>query len=169
MSGRSLWFALTRPGVWIPLAGGAALAIGGVTVVGGIILGIIGAARFKHVLSHSDLDQRLQLKACKREQRIERMLTEGERQEIVELDLYSNALRQFGADRKLGERVMGEAWRILREDPANQTVEGLKRLRHDLPPLHAHAAAEPDSDVGQQIQQELDLLRVTQKEVEQVS
>ena len=168
MSGRSWWFAVTCPGVWIPWALGAGLIAADISLLGGALLGFFGLARLQHVFSHRDLDQRLRLKGEKQSQRIERMLTAGERAEVLALDSYCNALREAGAEASLCDLVKDESWKILKL-PGIDSAARLRRLRQGLPaPTTEAPASEPDSTLGQQIQQELDLLRVTHREVELV-
>ena len=169
MSKRSWWFALSRPGVWIPWVGGVCLIAADVSLVGGVVLGLFGLAKLRHVLSHRDLDQRLRLKGEKQQHRIDRRLGDGERSEVLALDSYCAELRQAGASAALCEEVKDAAWKILGNPSSGDTVARLRRLRQGLPALLADAPrAAPDSTLGQRIQEELNLLRVTRKEVELV-
>jgi len=167
VTARSLWFALSRPAFWIPAGLGTGLIAGDVTTVGGVLLLVFAATRLQRILGHRDLDRRLRLRDEKHGHGVQRRLADAERAELLTLDAYCEDLRQAGAGTRLCDEVRAQAWAILQRGEPD-SVDHLRRLRHGLPPLPPEGSAVADPNLSARIQRELDLLRATQKEVEQV-
>ena len=165
MSGRSLRFALFRPGVVVGAILGTSLLIQGWTTLGALAFAFaIGKA--VHILSYDDLDVRLQLRTDKRRHSIRRRLYAPEQKELLALRAYAERLESSGADPKLAQETMVEAWKILADVGAKSGAERLRRLRASLPPLDKPWAA--SDGLAERISDELHLLRAAHLEVESV-
>ncbi len=145
VSGRSIAFALNRPRVWLPVLAGVGLIATGVSTVAGLILIAIGVVKVRGILSHDDLDQRLQLKQEKKRHRIYRRLTQAEQREILALDEYCIKLRESGGEPELCSEVMDQAWDIVHAASGEDATSQLVRLRQSLPLLDASAPVGPNS------------------------
>jgi hypothetical protein len=158
-------YVVGRPKVLLPGLFGLGLLIGGVSLFWG--LGLITFAVYKasKLLRNPRLDDLLRLKADKESHGITRLLTPGERREVVAIDAYCKELSGSGADPALADDVLGQAWSIVRDHGAQDAAVDLRVFREKLPRVEEEAET-PEGKLGSRIERELNILHATQKEME---
>lgn len=156
---------MTRPRVLIPALIGFGLLIGEVSFFWGVGLLMFAAYRFTKLMSHGDLDDRLRLKADKERHGIRRMLTSGERHEVILVDRYCQSLEKSGADTTLTADVRDQAWEIVKEAGPHEATATLKLFRQKLPTVASQEEDAPQS-LPDRIARELRIVHATQKEME---
>ncbi len=171
-------FAITRPKVIVPLL--LALGFSGAEGLWWLALGfaLLGVFRAYQILSYDDLVDRLRLREHKRQCGITRRLSPQECIEVLRIDRYAQALRDSGADVKLGEDVLERMWIRVKDKGLNDAAGELREFRMTLPTLPApysekhkdldRNAGQPEQDLTSRIQQELDLMRAAHIEVEAI-
>jgi len=167
MRWRTWQFVATRPGVLLPSLIGLGMLLGHVGPVWSLGLFGLAALRARRLLDTPDLETRLRLRDEKRRHGIHRVLQERERDELLALDSYRQAMRERGADPKLGERLMAEAWELIRSLDPNEAGARLASLRHSLPPL-GEPERSADGGLAAQIEKELWLLHAAERELESI-
>lgn len=156
-------YAWSRPVVWIFGLLGLALLARGSAVAGMICLGI-AAYKLLRLLHYPGMDERLRLREQKLRAGVHRRLTPREQRELFALDAYATALVRQGGDASLAEEIRTRAFAILRDAGSKDASDALARFRQDLPPIETEGeGSEPD--LARRIQEELELLRATRREV----
>jgi hypothetical protein len=165
MSSRSTRYVCGRPKVLFPALFGLGLLIGGVSLFWGF--GLIGFAVYQasKLLKNPRLDHLLRLRADKESHGIRRMLTAGERREVIAIDEYCKELTDSGADPTLASDVLDQAWSMIRDNGARDSTVDLRLFREKLPRV-AGDTETPEGKLSSRIERELHIIHATQKEME---
>jgi hypothetical protein len=165
MTARTLRFSLTRPKVVLPALLGAGLLLANVSLFWGSALVAFALWQSLRIGGAPRLDDLLRLREAKKQHRIDRLLTDAERREIITIDEYADKLRHAGADPTLCEEILSQAWEIVRSAGNADAGDELRTFRLTLPPLGTSGTV-ATPPLGQRIYRELNLLHATQKEME---
>lgn len=165
MSNRSMRYVCCRPKVLLPGMIGLGLLIGGVSAFWGIVL--IGLAAFKasRLFANPELENLLRLKADKESRGIRRLLTAGERREVMAIDAYCKELTGSGADPSLANDVRDQAWSIIRDNGSTDSAVELRVFRERLPRVSGNETT-AEGTLRSRIERELTILHATHKEME---
>jgi len=163
MRGRTLAYAFTRKAALFPMGiGMLCFFIKAPTLVSFILIGVglINALRF--ISSYPNLERVLNLRDEKHRLGIHWRLSSLERREIMLIDHYTQTLVQQGGSPKLAQELMQHAWKIILESGPKSSGKRLKTFRVSLPRLEG---GERSPNLRQRVQEELELIRATQKEM----
>ena len=163
MSKRAIIYAWTRKPTLAPCFIGIALFFSNVPpFVSFILIGVGAMNAFRFLQTYKDLDRLLALRDDKERFGIHRRLFPGEKREILLLDTYVQNLMYRGGSEHLAEEISTRGWEIILNAGPNNTTKSLRTFRKELPHLDNPIA---DFNLQERIQDELDLLRATQKEL----
>lgn len=163
---RTLRFALSRPKVITPIA----LAIFFTTVVGlwwlGLGFAVLAFYRVTHILSYSDLEDRLRLRDQRCRHGMAKKLSAAERAEVLRIDRYARNLTDSGVGSGLADDILERMWTLIKNERPQDAARSLRAFFAGLPQLPEQRGAAAGDDLGRRIQEELDLIRAARTEVE---
>ncbi|MCK5689122.1 hypothetical protein KAI87_07625 [Myxococcota bacterium] len=157
---------LFKPGIFILALVGVLLIALKAPLFWGI--GAVGLALWQahKLLSTPGLGQRCRLRKEKEKAGVRRILNEKEEKAVLAIDDYVSELRHLGGSTTLIAAIYEEMWGIIREAGSKDASAALQKLQRELPPLQEAEDDIPSKpDLRKRVQEELELLRASIKEV----
>jgi len=163
MRGRTLAFAFTRRATLLPIGIGVIFFLmKAPTFVSFILIGVGIANALRFMSNYPNLERVLDLRDEKHRLGIHWRLSSTERREIILIDHYTRTLVQQGGSQELAQELKQRAWEIILESGPKNAGKSLKTFRLDLPRLVGN---KKEPILRQRVQEEIELIRATQKEI----
>lgn len=163
MSGRTFRYALTSAGFWLPVVIGGVLVGTGITFTGGAVIAGIGLLNLLRVTLKRGLHTELLFDDDKKGHGVKRGLKTTERRHLDQIGAYCKQLRETALDPGLAKETWDKAWELVRTASGQDGTKELQRFIHSLPPLDG---SDPDEDVRNKIQKDLEHRRKIEKELD---
>lgn len=122
------------------------------------------------IASRPDLNRKLFLRGEKKRHGVTRKLSRGEKDEVLALDSYTNALREAGVSAELLREPLEHAWRLIQRSGQNDAKNDLRAFRETLPALVSDApeSAKKTSDgrdLQERLRREVALINAAEREI----